>query len=410
VKCQRYIEEKLRESFTLWGYEEVRSPTIEYLETLSTDLGSELAQSMFKFQDFDGRMLALRPEMTTPVARMVATRMFSTPEPIRLFYISNVFRYSRSYIERGREFWQAGVELVGCGGDQADGEVISLLASSLKELGLSELRLDLGHAGLFREVQKSTHLDPENSQIFRTLVGRRDQAKLEKFMSSNDFPSTLEKLILELSEIRNLEEAASALNRLSGLQKAKRFAKSLSSVADVLSDYHLEGEVYFDFSLTGRIEYYTGVVFEASVPGFGFSIGGGGRYDDLLLKLSGIRTPAVGFAIEMEKCLQALQSQGSDLSPIPDDFVRVLVSSISNERAVETANLLRDSGVVVMVDVAYRTRKKLIEYAKLAGMNCLLIVESSRKRPLTIYDVQSGTKKHLTVRSFLQEIFRGRTQ
>mgnify|MGYP002153774486 CR=1 FL=1 len=346
--------------------------------------------------------------MTTPVARIIATRMFSTPEPIRLFYISNVFRYSRSYMERGREFWQAGVELIGSDRDQTDGEVISLLASSLRELGLSEPRLDLGHAGLFKEVQKSAHLDPENGQIFRTLIGRRDKAELEKFMSSNNFPSALEKSVLELSETRNLREAAWALNRRSGLKKAKRFAKTLEAIADILSDYHLEGEVYFDFSLIGRIEYYTGIIFEASVPGFGFSIGGGGRYDDLIWKLIGIRIPAVGFAIEIEKCLQALQSQGSEFSSIPDGFVRVLVSSISNERAVETANLLRDSGAVATIDVSYRNGKKLMEYAKLARMNYLVIVESVRKRPLIIYDVQSGMRKRLTARSFLREIFRSR--
>jgi len=408
VKYQRYIEEKLRKSFILWGYEEVRSPTIEYVETLSTDLGSELAQSMFKFQDFDGRILALRPEMTTPVARMITTRMFSTPEPIRLFYISNVFRYSRSYVERGREFWQAGVELVGCGGNRADGEVISLLASSLRELGLNQLRLDLGHAGLFKEVQKSARLDPEKEQIFRTLVGRRDRVELEKFISRNDFSSELKNLVLELCEIRKLREAASALYRRCGFRKAKRFAKALSAVAGVLSDHHLEDEVYFDFSLARRIEYYTGIVFEASVPGFGFSIGGGGRYDDLLWKLSEIRIPAVGFAVEMEKCLQALHSQGCELSTTPDDIVRVLVSSTSNERAVETASLLRESGVVAITDVANRTRKKLIEYGKLARMNYVVIVESDRKRPWVIYDVRSGMKKSLPVKAFLQEICRSR--
>ena len=408
MKYQRYIEEKLRESFTLWGYEEVRSPAIEYLETLSTDLGSELAQSMFKFQDFDGRMLALRPEMTTPVARMITTRMFSTPEPIRLFYISNVFRYSRSYVERGREFWQAGVELIGRDGDRADGEVISLLASSLKGLGLNEVRLDLGHAGLFKEVQKSARLDPEKERVFRTLIGRRDQLELQKFMSKNDFPSDLKKLILELCEVRKLREAASALDRRSGFRKAKRFTKALSAVADVLSDYHLEDKVYFDFSLTRRIEYYTGIVFEASVPEFGFSIGGGGRYDDLLWKLSEIRTPAVGFAIEIEKCLQALQSQRSKLSTLPDDIVRVLVSSTSNERAVETVSLLRESGVVAMADLVDRTGKKLIECGKLARMNYVVIVESDAKKPLVIYDVRSGLKKRLSVKSLLREVCRSR--
>ncbi|MHA2315877.1 MAG: ATP phosphoribosyltransferase regulatory subunit, partial [Candidatus Hermodarchaeia archaeon] len=127
VERYRYIEDELRGIFKLWGYQEVRSPTIEFVEALSTGVGPELVDNTFKFQDFDGKILALRAEMTAPVARIVTTRMPTMPEPIRLFYVSNVFRYSQSYVERGREFWQAGVELIGCNTSEADGEILSLL-------------------------------------------------------------------------------------------------------------------------------------------------------------------------------------------------------------------------------------------------------------------------------------------
>ena len=112
VQQYRYIENQLRKNFELWSYSEVRSPTIEFVETLSTGVGSELVDTMFKFQDFDGKLLALRAEMTAPVARIVTTRMPSTPEPIRLFYVNNVFRYSQSYLKREREFCQAVKEVV----------------------------------------------------------------------------------------------------------------------------------------------------------------------------------------------------------------------------------------------------------------------------------------------------------
>ncbi len=116
---------------------------------------------MFKFQDFDGKLLALRAEMTAPVARIVTTRMQSAPEPIRLFYVNNVFRYNQSYLNREREFCQAGVELVGCNTSEADGEILALLISSLKQVGLKEVRIDLGHASLLKDLLDTAEIDKQ---------------------------------------------------------------------------------------------------------------------------------------------------------------------------------------------------------------------------------------------------------
>ena len=402
IEHYRYIEDELRENFELWGYQEIRSPTIEFVEALSIGVGPELIDSMFKFQDFDGKIVALRAEMTAPVARIVTTRMPSIPEPIRLFYISNVFRYSRSYVEMGREFWQAGVELIGCSTPEADGEILSLLISSLKKIGLKGVRVDVGHASLLKNLIEATGLDEEKKDILQGLLGYRDEARLEKFMDQNNFPSKLREAFLQLSCCRRLDEVSSISLNSSKYGKTEDHLRNLSEVKDVLADYGVENLVFFDFSLTRKIEYYTGIVFEASVPNIGLPLGGGGRYDDFIEKFGKLKIPATGFALEIEKCLQALTAQG--FQPPKREKTRILVTSRFRNAATKAVNTLRNAGVVALLDVTKSDEKKIVKYAKLAGIDYVIFVDSSLEKPATVYDTQSGVKRNVLIENFLKSM------
>jgi ATP phosphoribosyltransferase regulatory subunit len=355
---------------------------------------------MFKFQDFNGKIVALRAEMTAPVARIVTTRMVSFPEPIRLFYISNVFRYSQSYVERGREFWQAGVELVGCNTSEADGEILSLLASSLKKIGLKEVRVDVGHASLLKDLIKATGLGKEKRSILQGLLGSRDEARLEEFMDQNNIPSKLREAFLQLSSYRRLEEVSSLSLGSSKYGKAEDHLRNLLEIRDVLADYGIENLVFFDFSLTRKIEYYTGIVFEASVPNLGLPLGGGGRYDDFIEKFGKLKIPATGFALEIEKCLQALTAQG--FQQPKRRKARILVTSRFRNAAIEAVKTLRNAGVVALLDVTKGDDEKILRYAKLAGIDYVLFVDSSLERPATVYDARSDVSRKIMVETFLQ--------
>jgi len=402
VENYRHIENSLRKNFKLWGYQEIRSPTIEFVEALSTGVGSELVDSMFKFQDFDGKIVALRPEMTAPVARIITTRMASTPEPIRLFYICNVFRYSQTYVERGREFWQAGVELVGCKTPEADGEILALLISSLKKVGLKEVRVDVGHASLLKDLLKATGLNEEKKSILQNLLGYRNEARLENFMDQNKLPPKLRETFLQLSSCRRLNEVSSVSFGSSKYGKTENHLRKLLEVKDVLADYDIENLVFFDFSLTRKIEYYTGIVFEASVPNFGLPLGGGGRYDDFIEKFGKLEIPAIGFALEIEKCLQALSAQG--FQPQKREKIKILVVSKFRSVAVKAVDALHNAGVAALLDVTKSDEKKVMKYAKLAGIDYVIFVGSSFEKPVTIYDTRSGVKKNVTIETFLQHL------
>jgi len=402
VEGHRYTEQRLREVFKLWSYQEIRSPAIELVEVLSTGVGSELIDSMFKFQDFDGKIVALRAEMTAPVARIVTTKMLEAPKPIRLFYISNVFRYSQSYLEREREFWQAGVELIGCNTPEADGEVLSLLASSLKTLGLEEVRIDVGHAGLLKDLLRVTGLDKEKRGVLQGLLGYRDEDQLEKFMDQNNFFPELREAFLRLSRCRRLGELSSVSLEPSKYGRAENYLRALLEVKDVLVDYGVENLVFFDFSLVRKIEYYTGIVFEASVPNLGLPLGGGGRYDNLIEKFGKIKIPATGFAVEIEKCLRALTAQG--FQPPEKGKVKILVASRFRDSAIKVVETIRGADVTASLDVTGGSRKEVLGYAKRNGINYVIFVDSSLEKPATIYDIQLNTVKKMTIKAFLQSM------
>jgi len=396
------VEQKLKGVFKLWGYQEIRSPAIELVEVLSTGVGTELIDNMFKFQDFDGKMVALRAEMTAPVARIVSTKMLEAPKPIRLFYISNVFRYSSSYLEREREFWQAGVELIGSNTPETDGEVLALLASSLRKLGLEEVRIDVGHAGLLQDLLKTSGLNKEKKQVLQNLLRYRDENRLEKFMEHNNLSPKLKEAFAQLSRCRRLQELSSISLKPSKHQKTKNYMKALLEVRDALANYGVENLVFFDFSLARKIEYYTGIVFEASVPNLGLPLGGGGRYDNLLEKFGKLKIPATGFAVEIEKCLQALTAQG--FHPIKRSKARFLVASKFKDAAIRAVEAIRSTGVTAFLDVRRGGSKQVLEYAKRSGITYVVFVDSSVEKPAVIHDVQLNVAKNMTIKAFLQSV------
>ncbi len=357
---------------------------------------------MFKFQDFDGKLLALRAEMTAPVARIVTTRMQSAPEPIRLFYVNNVFRYSQSYLNREREFCQAGVELVGCNTSEADGEILALLISSLKQVGLKEVRIDLGHASLLKDLLDTAEIDEQQKAAIQVLLACRDSVGLKKLMEQNSFPSNLREAFLELSCCRRLNELSSVSLSGSKYDKVNKQLESLAELQETLNDYKVEDMIFFDFSLTKKIEYYTGMVFEASVPNLGLPLGSGGRYDKFIEKFGKLDLPATGFALEIGKLLQALTAQGFET---PKNMrTKVIVASKFRNTAVEAVKTLREAGVIASLEVTRRSLEKTIEYGKIMETDYVVSVDSSLEAPVTVYDIKASTSKKVTIKTFLRDL------
>ncbi|HID16863.1 TPA: ATP phosphoribosyltransferase regulatory subunit, partial [Candidatus Bathyarchaeota archaeon] len=377
AELYRQVEDKLRETFELWGYREVRSPAIEYADVLSVGVGSKLADDMFKFQDADGKVLALRAEMTIPAARIATSKLASTPKPLRLCYIANVFR-RRSKVGRAREFWQAGVELVGEGGASGDAEVLALLVDALNSIGLRELRIDASHAAILKESAERLGLSAGERASFFTIASHKDFSRVEAFLEEKEAPGDLAAAVKKMFKCSRVAELGGALDDLEAYPSVKQCLLNLLEINGRLKDLGFKDELFFDFALTKGMEYYTGIIFEVSLPALGFPIAGGGRYDELL-KIFGEDLPATGFAIDVDGCIEALKKLGQPSAP--SKRMKVLLKADSLKAGGRLASRLREHGVaaILSVKVDEGRLKKLAEsygvdlIIKLAGEGASLV-------------------------------------
>src|ERR1700675_4628927 len=181
---KRAVEERLHGVFRRWGYRELVTSAYEYFDVLSRGTDHDLQERMFKMVDREsGRLLALRADITPQIARIVATRMRDDAKPLRLSYVTNVFRYDEPHVGRYREFYQAGVELVGLPNPEGDAELIAMTVEGLRALGLERFQLDVGHADFFRGILEDLDLEDDRAGELRSALGRKDVSALERLVA-----------------------------------------------------------------------------------------------------------------------------------------------------------------------------------------------------------------------------------
>src|SRR5512135_2330920 len=173
----------LRGLWRVWSYHEIILPTFEYASTLATDVGAQIDAELYRFFDRQGRTLALRPDMTIPTARVIGTRLFDQPMPLRMSYVGSVFRYEPPRAGRQHEFIQAGVEFIGAPGRPADAEVIALAVAALRAAGLPDFRITLGHVGFFRGLLAALALPERLAGRLRAAVDRKAEAELADLLA-----------------------------------------------------------------------------------------------------------------------------------------------------------------------------------------------------------------------------------
>ena len=188
--------------WSTWSYRELILPTFEYADTLATDVGAQIDAELYRFFDRQGRTLALRPDMTLPTARVVGTRLYDQPMPLRLCYVGSVFRHERPRAGRQHEFIQAGVELIGAAGHAADAEAIALAVASLRALGLPEFRITIGHVGFFHGLSAALALPDRLAGWLRLAVDRRSEAELVALLEqAGTVAATARRALLQLPRL-----------------------------------------------------------------------------------------------------------------------------------------------------------------------------------------------------------------
>ena len=346
------MQAEIRDRFKLFGFREVVTPALEYSEVIEEH---GLRDAAYKLFDRDNQMLLLRPEMTTPIARLVAQRLAGSPEPHKLSYVLPAYR--RTSVGRGQsaELYQAGVEVVGSASPREDAATIALLVDVLRTLGLrapSDFAVVLGQSAFYSGYLR--RVAPEVAAPVTAALAAKDLVAVDAL--AEDLPEGV------AAGIRGIPRLVGPAADGSVVEQAERFAvgeakAALENLKEILR--HLEahgalGAVILDLGLMGRHDYYTGVIYEAYASGLGFTIANGGRYDNLLRRF-GKEMPATGFAIYLERLLSVL----------PEDEPQPLLVLVGGDvDGVEAAAALRRNGVRVLHLPDDLTPEQAAEYAK----------------------------------------------
>ncbi|HEX4836435.1 MAG TPA: ATP phosphoribosyltransferase regulatory subunit [bacterium] len=332
-----------------WGYREVTTPTLEYLDVLVRGEGPEAGDRVFKLVDRRGEVLALRPEMTTPVARLVATRLREEPLPVRLAYAGQVFRGWETGSGRPREFPQVGCELIGSQTLEADAEIVALAVESLAAAGLEQFSVSLGHVGFLRGILAGLGLPEADEAHVRALLYQKDFVGLGALLERHHASPKSVDALLALPALRGPAATAEA-RRLAVTPEGQSVVRDLAELQEMLDAYGVGGAVTVDLSIIRDFDYYTGIVFEGHTAALGVPLLGGGRYDRLLERF-GAPYPATGFAVRVERVLAAGGAGGDSGAP---DVVVTFVAG-SRDVALACARDLRAQNLVVTVEVLGRS-------------------------------------------------------
>ncbi len=307
-----HIENEICHVFRGHGYRMVQTPTFEYFDVYNVTTPTQ-AEHMFKFFDTNGRMLALRPDITTSIARMAATKPNAGELPMRLSYLGSAFRNEENFSQaRQREFTQVGVELIGDNSPKADAEVIQVAIEALLKSGIKNFQIDLGQVEFFKGLVEQARLPESVSDILREHTNDKDFIAVQSVLDELDITDGIKDRFINLSTMfGGVEILDKALEDRDLNQRSKKALNNLKEVYQSLVEKKLEKYVSFDLGMVQNIDYYTGIIVRGFTYGVGFPVCSGGRYDNLLGKF-GRDVPATGIAIGVERVMASIYDERSD--------------------------------------------------------------------------------------------------
>jgi ATP phosphoribosyltransferase regulatory subunit len=297
----RAVTDRLRAVFDRSGYGEIYTPALEYESTFArADL--TIARPAYRMFDEQGNVLVLRPDMTVPIARLVATRYAQSEPPLRFCYFAHAYRGVRPQRGQSREFLQAGVELIGSPGSTGTAEVLGVLCAALDAAGLETYRIGLGDTSLYPSLLEALGVDAQRRDLILTELAAGDFVGVQREVLELGLADGEAEMLLRVAGTRGGPEV------LEGLSGALHDSLGGMREVQALLGHEVAERIIFDLGLVRSIGYYTGAVFQVYDPAYGVPIGSGGRYDELLGTF-GRPLPAVGFALNVERLHIALTGE-----------------------------------------------------------------------------------------------------
>ena len=338
--ARRQMEDRICGLFSLWGYDEVATPTFEYLDTFAGT--GQPGTGAFKFFDRKDSILMLRTDMTAPIARLVATRMRKDKGVKRLSYRAQLFRYEEAQAGRQCEFTQCGIEMMGASGAAADAEVIALAVTTLLKAGLKSFNITLGQMEFINGLIEAAALTDDQAKKIKHCLIKRNAAGLQEAVEEANIPEQLANIFKELLFLHGGPELLADMQKRVLSRRCWDALENLREIYELAKSYGVAQYLSFDLGLTRSLDYYTGMLFEGYAEGMGYSLIGGGRYDNMM-QCFGDPCPATGFALGIDRIALTLERQGNRLAERPETIL-VAYGEGKVAEAIHMASALRGEG------------------------------------------------------------------
>lgn len=395
LECRKKltVQNQLHHTLHLYGYQDIQTPTFEYMDVFREEIGTISSRELYKFFDREGNILALRPDITPSIARATATLFEYEEFPIRLCYIGNTFINHSSYQGRLKENTQLGAELIGEDSIEADAEMIAMLVDGLKQVGLKEFQVNIGHVDYLRALLESSGLQEEIKAEIYTLIANRNYFGVDEILDREGTESSIKEAFQTLPELVGGVEVLRKAAMITTHQKAKSAIVRLLKIYALLQLYGVEEHVTFDLSMSGSYGYYSGIIFRAYTYGTGDAVVRGGRYDHLLEKF-GKSTPSIGFAIIVDELMSALSRQKIDVDSGHRNLI--VYNDVSQKNAMALAKECRNRGkcIILLKRDAGETKANYTEYGKKIHADRLLYLNDDGK--IEMVHLKTGEERILS--------------